>query len=91
MICLMIPTLPLVPKRFAPAWIIFSASLSVRMPPAAFTPIFSPMVFLLDCCFTDRAYAWVLTRLAAPQKKARGWVKSRDILRDILIDSLRGF
>jgi hypothetical protein len=91
MICLMIPTLPLVRQRFAPAWIIFSASVSVRMPPAAFTPIFSPTVVLLDCCFTDRAYAWVLTGLAAPQKKARGWVKSRDILRDILIDSLRGF
>jgi hypothetical protein len=60
------------------------------MPPAAFTPIFSPTVFLLDCYFTHRAYAWVLTRLAAP-KKARGWIKGKDILRDILIDSLRGF
>ena len=76
MICLMIPTLPLVPNRFAPASIIFRASLSVRIPPAAFTPIFSPTVFLLDRCFTQRAYAWVLTRLAAP-KKSEGMDKGQ--------------
>ena len=38
----------LVPMRLAPALIMVSASLSVRMPPAALTPMVLPTVFLIS-------------------------------------------
>ena len=38
----------LVPMRLAPALIMTSASFSVRMPPAALTPMVLPTVFLIS-------------------------------------------